>query len=576
MAGIGIIARAATEGVPVVIPVGTHPDEMLQAMRFARLDGVVVSHLSLVAAQLVRLLDAIDDAPPPERIAAVLLGGGPIPESLVVRAVAAGWPILPSYGMTETASGVVAMPLGGAGARPWSAGRALPGVELRIGPGGAAGSAAGAGSARPRDADPNGTVPGPAAEAVERVAAEAGELWVRGPMVFAGYLHDAEATATRVDAEGWFRTGDMCQLDAGGWLRFIDRIDDVIVSGGEKLAPSEVEAALLACPGVAEAGVVGIPDERWGRVPAAVIVPRRGWDPTDEALRGELRQRLAPWKVPVRFLRAASLPRGGGEKLLRRVLAEWIAAAPPPPAAESLAAEQPAAARAAQPGPEPPRIVLADDGQALAVRLIPSAMAPARADSSKVAAVMVLHATLSSSAQLVGLGAQLGDLGGVLLLDRRGSGGSTMARPAAVSVARHVADALATLDACGVERAIIVGHSFGAVVALELAARHPDRVGRWRRGSHRSSRWPRSQTARACSGWPTSWPQHTSRAGRPPPPRPSSRSSLDREPGSTFVPPSAPPSRRPATARWPMRPCPISTSTVSRSSAAPSCWPRVG
>ena len=439
VAGIGIVARAATEGVPVVIPVGTHPDEMLQAIRFARLDGVVVSHLSLVAAQLARLLDATDDAPPPEGIAAVLLGGGPIPESLVVRAVAAGWPVVPSYGMTETASGVVAMPLGGAGERPWSAGRALPGVELRIGPG-----------------------------AVARRTVS-GELWVRGPMLFAGYLDDAEATAARFDADGWFRTGDLCQLDADGWLRFIDRVDDVIVSGGEKVAPAEVEAALLACPGVAEAGVVGIPDERWGRVPAAVIVPRRGWDPSDEALRDELRERLAPWKVPARFLRAASLPRGGGEKLLRRVLAEWVVAAP-------LHRHSTRLPPMAPPSPVPSR-----PASSLPTTARRSACASSRAPrkpcaTPKVAAVLVLHATLSSSAQLVGLGAQLSDLGGVLLLDRRGSGGSVMARPAAVSVARHVADALATLDACGVERAILVGHSFGAVVALELAARHPDRV----------------------------------------------------------------------------------------------------
>jgi pimeloyl-ACP methyl ester carboxylesterase len=414
-----------------------------------------------VAAQLARLLDATDDAPPPEGIAAVLLGGGPIPESLVVRAVAAGWPVVPSYGMTETASGVVAMPLGSAVERPWSAGRALPEVQLRIGLGGNTGATA-------------------AGRAVDVAATgEAGELWVRGPMLFAGYLDDAEATAARFDADGWFRTGDLCELDAGGWLRFIDRVDDVIVSGGEKVAPAEVEAALLAHPGVAEAGVIGVPDERWGRVPAAIVVPRRGWDPSDDALRDGLRQRLAPWKMPARFLRAASLPRGGGEKLLRRVLAEWVAAAPPPPTAATTPTDG-----TAQPGSAPSRVVLADDGQALAVRLIPgsaeSEATPKVAAESeatpKVAAVLVLHATLSSSVQLVGLGAQLSDLGGVLLLDRRGSGGSTMPRPTAVSVARHVGDALATLDACGVEQAILVGHSFGAVVALELAARHPDRV----------------------------------------------------------------------------------------------------
>ena len=434
VAGIGIVARAAADGVPVVIPASSHPDEMLRAIRDARAEGFVVSHLSLVAAQLTRLLDATDDAPPPEGVAAVLLGGGPIPEVLVRRATAVGWPVLPSFGMTETASGVVAMRPGDARERPWSAGRALPGVSLRIGAGGTA-------------AD----VPG--------------ELWVRGPMLFAGYLDDAEATTTRFDEDGWFRTGDLCSIDAEGWLRVIDRLDDVVVSGGEKVIPADVEAGLMACLGVADAGMVGVADHRWGRVPVAVVVPRRGWDPTDGALRDQLRTRLAPWKVPARFLRAAALPRGGGGKLLRRVLAEWVAGAD-----LALAAEG-----ADQPGGERPRIVLVDDGQALAVRLMPGS-AGELATGPSVAAVLVLHATLSSSAQLMGLGRQLRGLGSVLLLDRRGSGGSPMARPAPVSIARHVADAVAALDACGVERAIVVGHSFGGVVALELAARHPARV----------------------------------------------------------------------------------------------------
>jgi pimeloyl-ACP methyl ester carboxylesterase len=140
-----------------------------------------------------------------------------------------------------------------------------------------------------------------------------------------------------------------------------------------------------------------------------------------------------------------------------------------------------AAGSATQPDAGPPRIVLADDGQALAVRLLTGSGTEVGAGrevvaGTRVAAVLVLHATLSSSGQLLGLGTQLRDVGGVLVMDRRGSGGSPMARPSAVSIARHVADARNVLDACGVDRAILVGHSFGAVVALELAARFPERV----------------------------------------------------------------------------------------------------
>jgi len=113
-------------GVPVVVPVSADDEPILAGLRAARSVGMSVSHMSLVALQLVRLLDAAEGAAPPAEVRAILLGGGPIPESVVSRALAAGWPIVPSYGMTETASGVVAMPLGEAGRRPWSAGRPLP------------------------------------------------------------------------------------------------------------------------------------------------------------------------------------------------------------------------------------------------------------------------------------------------------------------------------------------------------------------------------------------------------------------------------------------------------------------
>ena len=271
VSGIGIVVRAARAGVPVVVPRSADDEPILAGLAAARSAGIAVSHISLVPPQLAGLLDA--GAPPPPELRAVLLGGGPIPESLVSRAIAAGWPIVPSYGLSETASGIVAVPLGEASNRPWSAGRPMPGVELRIGP---------------------GTAPG-----------GVGEIMVRGPMVFDGYENDPAATAAALDADGWLRTGDLGSLDADGWLRVAGRADETIVSGGENVAPAEIEAVLGAHPAVADAAVVGVPDEKWGAVPVAIVVFRPGAAPTEEELRAFARERLAPFKVPARVVEVA-------------------------------------------------------------------------------------------------------------------------------------------------------------------------------------------------------------------------------------------------------------------------------
>jgi O-succinylbenzoic acid--CoA ligase len=420
VAGIGIVARAAAEGVPVIVPAAR--EDLAASLGRPR-----VSHASLVATQLGRLLDATGDAPPPPGLACLLLGGGPIPRGLLLRALDAGWPAWPSYGQTETASGIVAADPARARAHPHQAGRALPGVTLRL-----------------REVGSGGT----------------GELEVRGPMTFAGYLDDPAATAAHRSSDGWLRTGDLATLTADGGVGIIERLDDVLIVGGENVAPASLEAVLADLPGVREAAVVGVPDPDWGEVPVAVVVPRAGDDPEDAALFDALAARVPGVARPRRILRSAGLPRGGAEKLLRRALRD--------PAAAAVAVRLPAPGDR---GPTlAPRIVLADDGQPLLVRAAPALRGDPRP------ALLLLHATLSSGAQLLRLAAELAPHGRVLLLDRRGSGGSRMAVAAPVDVARHVADAAQVLAACGERDAIVVGHSFGGVVALELAARDPGLV----------------------------------------------------------------------------------------------------
>jgi O-succinylbenzoic acid--CoA ligase len=189
-----------------------------------------------------------------------LLGGGPIPPALLERAAEAGVPVAPTYGMTEACSQIA------------THGWPLPGVELRL------------------DSD--------------------GELLVRGPTV----------SPSAIGADGWLHTGDLASFDEHGRLRIIGRKSDTIVSGGENVAPAEVEAVLLSHPEVADAGVFARPDPDWGEAVVAAVVVRDGAELDLRALAGWCRERLAGFKVPKSFEQRVELPRTGSGKLLRRAL----------------------------------------------------------------------------------------------------------------------------------------------------------------------------------------------------------------------------------------------------------------
>ena len=161
-----------------------------------------------------------------------------------------------TYGLTESCAMVTLVRPGADRDERLTAGRALPGIDLRVG--------------------------------------EGGVIEVKGPVVMRGYLDDEAATAAAIRG-GWLRTGDLGEIDARGNLRVLARRDDLIVSGGENVYPAEIEQALLAHPGVAEALVVGVPDERWGEVPLALVVPR---GPGEPDLRAFLEARLARFKLP--------------------------------------------------------------------------------------------------------------------------------------------------------------------------------------------------------------------------------------------------------------------------------------
>jgi len=256
--GLMVLVRsAAAAGTVVLEPPPFDTDRVARLLR----EGDITL-ASLVPTMLARVLDA--GGRPGPRLRRVLLGGGPVPPGLLKRAVEAGFPVSQTYGLTEAGSTVTLADPGDLE----TAGRPLPGLGVSI--------------------------------------AEDGEIYVNGPTV--------------VGEWDTLRTGDLGRLDDEGRLTVVGRKTDTIVSGGENVAPAEVEAVLEEHPQVAEAGVFGRSDPDWGESVTARIVPRGAVAPSAAELREHCVERLAGYKVPKVFELAEQLPRTASGKLLRREL----------------------------------------------------------------------------------------------------------------------------------------------------------------------------------------------------------------------------------------------------------------
>jgi len=225
------------------------------------------------------------------RLSTAITGGAPVPETLLRTYQRKGVLIRQAYGLTEATALVAMLPPALAVEKPRACGRPVLHTELRL-----------------VDEDGRECPPG-----------EAGEILVRGPQVMAGYWDDAAATAAAIE-DGWLRTGDLGRLDADGLLEIVDRRCDLIISGGLNVYPAEIERVLAEFPGMAEAAVVGVPDPRWGEVPAAIVRGAAG--PIDEAaLVAHCRQLLADYKTPRHVVVVDEpLPRSMSGKVLRREL----------------------------------------------------------------------------------------------------------------------------------------------------------------------------------------------------------------------------------------------------------------
>ena len=149
---------------------------------------------------------------------------------------------------------------------------------------------------------------------------EIGNIQVQGANVFQGYWRMPEKTAEEFTQDGWFKTGDVGQVDARGYVHIVGRSKDLIISGGYNVYPAEIEAAINELPGVAESAVVGVPHPDFGEVGVAVVVARAGAQPDGDAILGALKAQMANFKVPKRCFVAAELPRNTMGKVQKNLL----------------------------------------------------------------------------------------------------------------------------------------------------------------------------------------------------------------------------------------------------------------
>jgi acyl-CoA synthetase (AMP-forming)/AMP-acid ligase II len=228
----------------------------------------------------------------------LLCGGAPVPLSTIRTYLDRGIAFLQGYGMTETSPGALFLGAERAADKAGTAGVSSFFTDVRV--------------VRPDGSD---VAPG-----------EKGEVVVAGPNVMRGYWNRPDATAEAMSGE-WFRSGDVAVIDDEGYVTIVDRMKDVIISGGENVYPAEVEDAIYSHPDVAECAVIGVLDERWGEVGRAIVVRRTGATLDEQALLRHLGGRLARFKLPRSVLFTDRLPRSGAGKVLKDELREMFGTA---------------------------------------------------------------------------------------------------------------------------------------------------------------------------------------------------------------------------------------------------------
>ncbi|QIB67397.1 long-chain-fatty-acid--CoA ligase [Kineobactrum salinum] len=296
IAAIATSFSAVSSGAMLVVHREVNPVAIANSLVH---DEIVVA--SLVPAVIQLLLTGVPELEAMEfpKLAFVGYGASPIAEPVLRRAMEVfKCHFAQGYGMTELAGSCALLTeedhrraLADDPGLLLSAGKALPGVQLRI-----------VGS-----------------DEVDLPPGEVGEVLVRGPQLMSGYWRMSEETAETL-RHGWLHTGDAGYLDAEGYLYIYDRIKDMIVSGAENIYPSEIESVLHRHPGIADASVIGVPDERWGETVMAIVVTKPGAALSEDELDRFCRKRLGAFKVPRKYTFVQSLPRNPAGKIVKKEL----------------------------------------------------------------------------------------------------------------------------------------------------------------------------------------------------------------------------------------------------------------
>lgn len=220
-------------------------------------------------------------------------GGAPLSEPLIRFFADRGALVLNGFGMTETGPTTFLMDAANAVRKIGSVGRAQMLTECRL-------------------------------DDVADGAPGEGEIQLKGPNITPGYYDNPDATAAGFTPDGWLKTGDVGRRDDEGYVFIIDRIKDMYISGGENVYPAEVERVLAHYPGVLECAVIGVPDDKWGEVGAAFLLPRPGASVDVAGLRGWCRERLAAYKVPVQVHLVQDFPRTAAGKIRKPELRKRV------------------------------------------------------------------------------------------------------------------------------------------------------------------------------------------------------------------------------------------------------------
>ncbi|MDN6111967.1 MAG: o-succinylbenzoate--CoA ligase [Tetragenococcus halophilus] len=285
VSGLSTLFKSVIYGMPIYLMTSFEPEKVHEALMKNH-----ITMISVVTVMLQRLLEQMATERYPEQLRCVLLGGGPAPKPVLEQARKKEVPVFQSYGLTETSSQIVTLSPQDALRKIGSAGMPLVPAQLKI-----------------HDPSTRGV----------------GEIYVKGPMVTKGYFNNPTADQKAFQTD-WLKTGDLGYLDEEGFLYVVDRRNDLIISGGENIYPSEIESVVSELTGVQEVGVTNRSDDQWGEVPVAFIVKDTQNVLDEEMVQTYLKSRLASYKVPKKIYFVEQLPRNASNKLMRYKLKEWL------------------------------------------------------------------------------------------------------------------------------------------------------------------------------------------------------------------------------------------------------------